>query len=484
MNRELKRVSIVVLLMFVALFASSSVIQVFQVDNLRADSRNVRTQYASYAAQRGPILVKGQPVAESVPVDDQYKYLRTFPQGPLYSAVTGYLTLNGQPTGIEGALNQELTGTANSQFFDQLNTTITGKEPKGDSVELTINPAVQQAAWDALGNNSGAVVAIDPKTGAILAMVSKPGFDPNPLASHDTTAADTAYQALVKDPAQPLQNRAIEGNLNPPGSVFKLVVASAALESGRYTPDSPFPNPGQFPLPGSSSVVSNSEGGNCGGGSTATIATALRLSCNIPFAELGIDLGEKAIGDMARAYGFGQKIGIPMPVTPSTYPSGMDKAQLALSSFGQFNDRVTPLQMAMVVSGIANGGVVMKPTLVDTVLKPDLSVVRPFQPSEFSRPISAATSATLTQMMVNGVENGVASNARIGGVSVAGKTGTAENGGKDPYTLWFTGFAPANDPKVAVAVVVENGGGLGQTGYGNLVAAPIAKRVIEAVLNK
>ena len=484
MNRELKRVSVLVVLMFVALFVSTSIIQVFQADNLSADPRNIRTVYESYSTQRGPILVDGQPIAESLPVDDRYRYQRTYSQGDLYAAVTGYLTIGGQPTGIEGALNSDLSGTAGSQFFDSINRIVTGDEPKGDSVELTIDPVVQQAAWDALGDQRGAVVALDPKTGAILAMVSKPSFDPNALATHDSDAADAAYQGLVNDPTAPLQNRAIEGDLNPPGSVFKLVVTSAALESGQYTPDSEFPNPGTYQLPETDTFINNSEGGSCGGGDTVTIATALRLSCNIPFAELGGALGENAIAATASAYGFGKELSIPMSVTPSTYPTGLDASQLALSSFGQYEDRVTPLQIAMVSAGIANGGVLMQPHLVEQTLAPDLTVRQTFEPSEFARPISGNTSTTLTQMMVNGVENGAASNARIDGVSVAGKTGTAENGGDDPYTLWFTGFAPADDPQVAVAVVVENGGGLGQSGFGNLVAAPIAKQVIEAVLNR
>lgn len=484
MNRELKRVSVFVLLMFVALFTSSSIIQVFEVDSLRADDRNVRTLYASYSAQRGPILVDGEPIAESVPADDQYKFLRTYPGKRQYAPITGYLTLNGTPTGIEGALNDQLTGTANSQFFDQLNSILTGQDPKGDSVELTIDPDVQQAAWDALGDNEGAVVALNPKTGAILAMVSKPTYDPNILSVHDTDEVDEAYEKLVDDDSQPLANRAIAGDLNPPGSVFKLIVTSAALESGKFTPESEFDNPVEFELPESDSLVRNSDGGACGPGDKATIATGLRLSCNTVFAQLGIELGEQAIGDMARAYGFDQELEIPLQVTPSHYPRGLDDAQTGLSAFGQYDDRATPLQIAMVSAAIANGGQLMKPTLVESVLRSDLSVAEEFSPEEFSRPISDNTSTTLTAMMVEGVANGAASNARIDGVSVAGKTGTAENDGDNPYTLWFTGFAPADDPQYAITVLVEDGGGLGQTGYGNLIAAPIAQQVLEAVLNK
>jgi peptidoglycan glycosyltransferase len=483
MNRELKRISALVVLMFAVLFGSTSIIQVLQADNLRADARNVRTLYESYSAQRGSILVDGQPIAESVPSDDVYKFLRTYPQGDIYSSVTGYLTIGGEPTGIEGALNDQLSGTGNAQFFDRIGSIFTGETQQGDSVELTLDPVAQQAAYDALGDLQGAVVALEPSTGRILALVSKPGFDPNALAVHDGAAAEEAYQALLNDPAEPLQNRAIR-TLNPPGSTFKVVMSSAAIESGQFTPDSEFPNPSSFPLPGSTAVVTNSNGGPCGPGDTTTLATGLRLSCNTIFAELGLQLGEGRIADMAGKFGFGQELRIPMRVTPSKFPRGLDDAQVALSSFGQYEVRATPLQMAMVSAGVANGGDVMRPNLVERILAPDLTPRNEFSPEVLSTAVSDNTSATVTQMMVANVENGAASNARMDGVSVAGKTGTAQNGGDDPYTLWFTGFAPAENPQIAVAVVVENGGGLGQTGFGNLVAAPIAKQVFEAVLNR
>lgn len=484
MNKELRRVSIVVLIMFLALFGSTTIIQVFQQDNLKADGRNVRTLYASFSAERGPILVDGEPIAQSVPVDDPYKFQREYTNGPLYSSVTGYFTLNQGNTGVEGSLNDYLSGTANEQFLDQLNALITGQNPKGAAVELTIDAAVQQAAWDALGDQKGAVVAIDPKTGAILAMVSKPAYDPTGLATHDGDEFRATYDALINDADDPLINRAIAGDLNPPGSTFKLVVTAAALENG-LTPETTFPNPGSLTLPQSSAVITNAEGGSCGGGATATIATALRLSCNIPFAQLGLQLGYPAISEQAREFGFGDdNLLVPMKVQPSVYPPVESDAELMLSSFGQASDRVTPLQMAMVSAAVANGGQLMKPTLIETISAPDLSVIEPFEPEVYSTPMSSQTAATMNGMMVQGVANGAASNARIDGIDVAGKTGTAENGDGEPYTLWFTGFAPANDPQVAVAVVVENGGGLGQSGFGNRVAAPIAKAVMEAVLNR
>jgi peptidoglycan glycosyltransferase len=483
-NKELKRVSIVVLLMFVALFTSSSVIQVVSSDELRTDARNTRTLYDSFSAERGALLVDGVAIASSTPVDDNFSYLRVYANGPLYAPVTGYFTLTQGSTGIEGALNDYLSGTANAQFFDQLNSILTGKSPKGDSVNLTIDPVVQQAAYDALGDNTGSVVAIVPQTGAIIAMVSKTSYDPNLLAVHDDDQVIATYDGLLADSTDPLINRAISGDLYTPGSVFKLVVAAAAIDSGDYTPDTEFPNPATLTLPGSSSVITNSEGGSCGGGETVSIATALRLSCNIPFAQLGLALGYDAIEDKAKEFGFESSFEIPMSTTASVYPQTESDAQQMLSSFGQASVRVTPLQIAMVTSAIANGGVLMTPTLIESIIAPDLSVREQKEPSVYNTPMTSETAATLTQMMVNGVSNGVASNARISGVDVAGKTGTAENGDGEPYTLWFTGFAPADNPEVAVAVVVENGGGRGQSGFGNTVAAPIAKSVLEAVLNK
>ena len=482
MNKELRRVSFVIMLMFVALFVSTSVIQVFAVDSLRSNEHNVRVLYESYSTERGAITVDGVPIVTSQPVDDNYSFLRVYSQAELYAPVTGFISLNHGSSGIESSLNEQLSGTSNAQFFDQLNALFTGQQPKGASVELTLDPVVQQAAWDALGENTGAIVAIEPSTGRILAMVSKSSYDPNLLSAHEAnTTIDQRYDELLANPNRPLINRAITGDLYHPGSVFKIVMTAAALQGGDYTPDSEFPNPGQLQLPQTSVFISNAEGGACGGGATATIATALRLSCNIPFAQLGAAMGEDRIRDMAESFGFGQSVKIPMSATPSIYPEGMDAPQLMLSSFGQYDDKVTPLQIAMVSSAIANGGVLMQPTLVDSVTSPDLRIIDEFQPEVFSTPVSPEVSATMVQMLVNGVSNGAASNARISGVNVGGKTGTAENGAGEPYTLWFTGFAPAENPQVAIAVVIENGA---PNAFGNKVAAPIAKRVLEAVLSR
>ena len=478
MNRELRRVSTIVLLMFITLFVSTSIISVFQVDNLRVDDRNTRTIYESYSAERGPILVGGVAIAESVPSSDQYKFQRVYAAPTLYSAVTGYYTLNQGNAGLEGAMNDALTGKANDQFFGQLEAIITGKDPKGAAVALTVDPVIQQVAFDALGANTGAVVAIEPSTGRILAMVSKASYDPNALAVHNSQAVIDTYNALIADPAEPLFNRAIGGDLYAPGSVFKLVVASAALDSGRFTAASEFPNPPSLQLPQSSNTISNAADGNCGGSASVSIADALRLSCNIPFAQLGGALGADTIADYSEAFGFGQDLNIPQTVTPSDFPRDIDEPGLYLSSFGQASVRVTPLQVAMVSAAIANGGKLMKPDLVESVTAPDLSVISEFDPTVFSTPISESTASIMTGLMVSNVASGAASNARIQGVDVAGKTGTAQNDGA-ANTLWFTGFAPASNPRVAVAVVIENG-----QGFGNSVAAPIARQVMEAVLSK
>ncbi|MEN0104237.1 MAG: penicillin-binding protein 2 [Curtobacterium sp.] len=484
MKRQLRGVSTVVVLMFVALFVSTTSIQFFSAESLRADPRNSRTILDSYSTKRGAILVNGTPIAESTAVDDQYQYQRKYSNGALYSAVTGYFTIGQGNTGIESAENTVLSGNSDDSFFQNLNSILTGQDVQGDNVNLTIDPDVQQAAYDALGSNTGAVVAIQPKTGKILAMVSKPDYDPNSLTSHDTANVKAQYDALLNQSPTPLQNRAIGGDLYTPGSVFKLVVASAALEGGKYDLDSEFPNPSRLQLPGTSTYINNAEGGSCGGGDTVKLRTAIQYSCNIPFAELGQKLGYDTIKAMADKYGFGDAIEVPMKATASQYPDVDSTAQLMLSSFGQASVRVSPLQMAMVSAGIANGGKVMQPSLVDSITTSDLKQVESFSAKQYSDPLSSSEASDLTEAMQSVVNAGTGTNAKIDGVDVAGKTGTAEGGTGDPYTLWFTGFAPAKDPEVAVAVVVGNGGGLGQSGVGNTVAAPVAKKVMEAVLNK
>lgn len=347
----------------------------------------------------------------------------------MWEPVTGYFNPALQSaTGIERAMNADLSGTGSSAFFAEIERILSGQPQTGFSIELSLDTAAQTAAYQALQGLNGAVVAIEPKSGRILAMASTPGFDTNLLASHDADAANTTYDQLVADPTKPLSNRAIAGDLNPPGSTFKLIVAAAAYESGKWTPDSTLPNPARFQLPGSNNTVANAWGGTCGDGDTVTISEAIRLSCNIPMAELAVQLGDDAIREMAEKFGFNRSFSTPLESTPSSYPQGLDDAQTALSGFGQGKVTATPLQIAMLSAGIANDGVVMNPRLVDTVIGNDLSVVRAFDDTEFGRALDATVADQVTASMVASVSNGAAQGARIDGVDVAGKTGTTENG--------------------------------------------------------
>lgn len=483
MNRQVRRVGLALTIMFLVLFAMASSIQVLRAGSLYDDERNVRASYETYKTQRGPILVGGMPVVESIPVNDAYRFEREY-SSVLYTSVIGYFSLFSGSEGIERSMNSYLSGQSSAQFFEQINALLDGKPVTGAAVELTLDPDVQRAAWDALGNRKGSVVAIEPATGRILAMVSKPTYDANNLATHLYGPVTKAYRGYLADSDKPLINRAIAGDLYAPGSIFKLVVAAAALESGRYTATSSFPNLAEYVLPGTVTTIFNSTRKTCGESELVTLEYALIHSCNIPFAELAVALGQDRIRAQAQLMGFGKELSIPMSVTPSIYPDDMDRAQTALSGFGQFDVRVTPLQMAMISAAIANQGVMMQPQLIDLVVASNLNVLSQPAPKVLSAPISRSTAGFLTRMMVDSVETGVAGRAGISQVAVAGKTGTAQNGPDDPYTLWFTGFAPAEAPRVAVAVVLENGGGIGQAGTGNQLAAPIAKAVLEAVLSK
>lgn len=483
MNSPLRRLSIVVLAMFLLLMGNASWVQYGQAGALNDDPRNARTIYREYGQDRGPIVVAGEQVAYSDPVDDPFGFQRIYANGPLYAPVTGYFSTVFQSTGIENASNDVLNGTDSSLLLQRIQQLFTGGSQQGGSVELTINPAAQQAAWDLLGNQRGAVVALDPRTGAILAMVSKPSYDPNVLAAHSSTAVNEAWTTLLNDEGDPLINRTIAGDLYPPGSTFKLIDLAMILESGEYTPDSEVPAPTIYTAPGTTSGIQNPGGAVCGNGTTATLTEALRVSCNTPFASLAVQFGADELQAQAEAFGFGQDLSVPMRVTPSIFPTGLNAPQTAQSAIGQYDVRATPLQMAMVSAAIANDGVLMQPYLVATERGPNLAVTGETEPSVFSRPISASTASMMTDMMVNVVENGTGRPAQISGVQVAGKTGTAQSGidGVAP-TAWFTAFAPADDPQIAIAVVVEQGGDLGNEATGAQVAAPIAAGVIEAVL--
>jgi peptidoglycan glycosyltransferase len=481
-NAPLRRLGVVVAAMFSLLLLAATYVQFVDAGDLQADSRNSRTFFAELSRDRGPITVGGDAVAASEPVDDRYKYLRQYTSGPVYAPVTGSYSVVYGASGLEEAADGLLSGSSDTLFYRRLSDLLTGREPAGAVVETTLDAQLQQIAYDALGDQKGAVVALDPQTGAVLAMVSTPSYDPNSLAGHETEAVQETYRELLADPDRPLDNRAIASYQYPPGSVFKLVTSAAALESGEYTPDSPLAGPAVLDLPQTDAGLRNDNGRACGTDDQVTLADALRISCNTAFASLGMDLGNEALSDQAAKFGFGNTFRVPMRVTASTVPTGMNPPQLAQASIGQYEVRVTPMQVAMVSAAIANDGVVMEPYVVDSVRGEDLEVLQSSSPTEHGRAMSADNAAALTQMMLGVVEDGTGTSAQIDGVEVAGKTGTAQNAeGAAPHA-WFTAFAPADDPQIAVAVVVENGGSAGDEASGGRTAAPIARKLIQARL--
>jgi peptidoglycan glycosyltransferase len=483
-NTQIRRVTALSMVIFLALFAAVTVDQYVLAPSLRADAHNARTYYASFNKDRGPIIVAGDAIASSTAVDDDYGYQRSYAKGPLYAPVTGFYSISQGMTGMEWAADDVLQGTADSLFLSRLRDLVTGPQPQGGAVELTIDPAAQTAAYDGLGDQTGAVAALDARTGEVLALASTPSFDPNELAAHDPSSVQETYDALIEDPSNPLWNRAIAGNLYAPGSTFKLVTAAAALETGNYSGSTPIDAPARLPLPDSSAILGNMGDSSCSGSGTMTLAQALAISCNTAFAKLGLDLGDDAIRAQAEAFGFGAKLDIPLPVTPSVFPEDPDQPQTAMSAIGQFDDRVTPLQMAMVASAIVADGVLYTPHLVRTERGADLEVLSTTPVETLATPLSRASARELATMMVGVVDEGTGGRAAIPGVRVGGKTGTAEKGNGLAPDNWFVAFAETEERSVAVAVVVEDGGKAGMQGTGGAVAGPIARTVMEAVLEQ
>jgi peptidoglycan glycosyltransferase len=377
-----------------------------------------------------------------------------------------------------------LSGEDDRLFVRRLSDYVTGNAPKGGTVVLTLDPQAQQAAYRGLEGKRGAVVALDPKTGAVLAMVSRPSYDPSRLSSFEPAEIREYYTQLNDAEDDPLLNRAISQTY-PPGSTFKVVTAAAALAEGGVTPEDRIPSPRQLDLPQTDRNLSNFGDSACTG-ETSTLADALRVSCNTAFGSLGLSLGEDKLRKQAQAFGFDEGgLRVPTRVATSVFPEDeVSPPNLAFSAIGQFEVRATPLQMAMVAAGIANDGEVMKPHLVREVQSPDFSVLEQPDPEVLNRAVSGDVAAELTRMMQLVVSDGSGGRAAIDGISVAGKTGTAQGAEGAAPDVWFIGFAPAEDPKIAVAVVVEDGGPLGRAGSGGAVSAPIAADVMRALLRR
>jgi penicillin-binding protein A len=502
MNRSIKRVSLAVLVLFLVLLVNVNYLQAVEAPSLANRPQNSRAEYAQNSIQRGNIVTEdGVTIATSTPSNDLFKYQRSYPGGVAYAPVTGYDTVYSQAqapnyaTGVERAENALLTGTGSQLAFRNFIDMITNKPQKGATVQVTINSKAQQAAYQGLEQTLqgktvngqqqvGGVVALDPSTGAILAMASYPSFDPNQVALHDTPQLNKVLSQLTAQNPSPLLNNATQTTL-PPGSTFKIVTSSAwYTQNPADNPQTLIDSPQPLTLP-NGNTLNNDDNEQCGNGSGKTaVIYAFAQSCNTPFAKLGIQLGGPTIKAMASNYGLNNANALEIPgvsVAESNFTAEPDASFTALDAIGQHDTTVTPLQEAMFAATVANNGVLMKPYLIQQVTASDLSVVQQAQPQQLSQPISGTVAGYEKQMMIAVVQQpegtGYAYNQNNeNGLIIAGKTGTAQNGESSNPDAVFTAFAPADNPKIAVGVMIEGGG------YGAAAAAPIAVAVINAYL--
>lgn len=474
MNRQIRAVSLLAGLMFLALMVNLTGSAMFRQASLNNDPHNVRVRDAEFSQNRGNILVGSRPIATTTSSNGKFAYQRVYLSGPKYAPITGYYSYYYGRSMLEQTQNAQLTGTSDAQWLSRITGTLSGHKPEGGSITTTINAKAQDAAWDGLKGKKGAVVALDYTTGAVLAMASSPSYDPNELASHHLNDTTRAWKNLVADPSSPLTNRATR-EIYPPGSTFKLVTAAAALQNG-YHPNSMVDSPENWILPGTRTPLTNET--NCGG-SRITLAHALDISCNTAFGKVGVSLGQDKIRDQAERFGFGKVVNSDVSSVASRFPQNLTDAQLAQSSIGQFDVAASPLQMAMVTAGIANGGKLMTPYLTAQVRASNLQVVSEHHPKQMSQPMTKESAEQLKAMMASVVNNGTGKRARINGTTVGGKTGTAQTvQGKAPYA-WFVGWS--DNPHVAVAVFIQSSDTAINEVSGGRLAAPIARDVIEAM---
>jgi penicillin-binding protein A len=501
MERRIRRLGIALVLLFTVLFGQLAYVQVFAADDIKNNPANFSRQLiAEYNVQRGKILsADGLVLAESVPAPEgsRYRYERRYPQGDLYGYITGFYSRIYGRSALEQSMNSYLSGEAPELALSTFTDLFLGREKRGGNIFVTVDPNLQEVARTALGANEGALVAMDPRTGDILALYSTPGFDPSDLSSGSDAEMRQAWKRLNADPDKPLLALSHQ-ELFLPGSSFKIVTASAGLENG-FGPQSPWPNPHRLTLPLTNEQLQNFGDDHCNGGSSQiTMIEAFEESCNVTFAEVGLRVGAERLAAQARAYGLcgtlpperttcdRQLIDFELPFQNGRFPEPeyfeRNDPLLAFSAIGLDNDLVNPLQMALMASAVANGGEMPQPRIVSEVRDSQGRVAREFGVRTVRRAITGSAAATLTQMMIAVVNNGSGYRAAIPGIQVAGKTGTATNGEGRAPNAWFTAFAPAQAPRIAVSVIVLDGGNLGSEATGGQVAAPIVRAVIEAYL--
>ncbi len=480
MNNSIRKASVFALLLTLVLLVNLSIIQVFSTEKYAENPRNNRQFLEAKSQQRGQITAGGLVIAESQLGADGF-YHRMYPTSPsAWGAVVGYLSDRYGAAGLELAQNGLLTGEDESLAATRLWDQLTGKELAGANVELTLLPGAQQMAYDQLASRGyqGSVVALRPSTGEILAMASTPSFDPSLIVQDDAEAADAAWSTIVNDANSPMLNRATQ-QIQPPGSTFKVITTAAALAAGD-SGDTPVTAASEIVLPDTVTTLENYGGAVCGGGGTTTLRQAFAQSCNTAFVELAERHGTDAFRDMAHAFGVGEDIdqanaNVGIPVENSRLGELPDAAATAQSAIGQRDVALTPLQNAVIAATVANGGVRMEPHMIRQVTKQDLSPVRVTEPKVAAEAVSPEVAGQLRELMVQ------AELYAGGDASIASKTGTAEHGetrGERAPHAWYIAFSTTAD--VAVAVLVENGGDLGQAATGGSVAAPIGRAVIRA----
>ncbi|MEU8248033.1 penicillin-binding transpeptidase domain-containing protein [Nonomuraea sp. NPDC048916] len=484
MNIPLRRVALVCGAMFFSLLANITYVQTVGARGLYADPRNERALLARFGHPRGDILTyEGRTIVRSRESRrGPYEYRRVYTDGEMYAPVTGYVSLH-QAAGIEQAENGVLSGDDPGMRMRRL---VRDGEVDGADVRLTIRQRVQWAAYQSLRSAGlpGAAVAIDPATGAILALASYPSYDPNAYSTLNPDRLARVDHDLSLDPGRPLLNRALERSY-PPGSAFTVVTAATALASGEYTPESRLSGPARLPLPGRPDHLSNPGGRPCGDG-TPSLARAFRRSCDTAFADLGLRLGQDSLRDQAEAFGFGAgDLAIPLRVVPSTLPRELDRAGTALTAAGRHLERATPLVIAMLSAAVANDGVMMRPYLVQDVRLPDGSIINRGDATPYRTTLAAPLARQLASMMTAVTRpGGTGTAAAIAGVEVAAGGTPAAFSGIRPATgagprdhAVFTAFAPADAPEVAVGVVLEH------APPGDSAAIPIARAVLQAALS-